>query len=284
MTLLRQLWPARPTANEPMLESQPTPRHRTRPSRSFRRSSRIASRLGAGTLIALAITGGALFVTWDADYWQLRDRFEHISQALFGDYIPPACREDMSRCTRDPKTGRLVVKPPTPERVDRPFEACKGPEGLKLHCQLHALFDYFNTELFEGRLPRALITLQRKKDAGGYYWHQKFRKAEGGRIDEIAMNPSLFGRSTIAFLASILVHEMVHMEQAYFGKPGKNGFHNAEWGQMMKRVGLNPSNTGRPGGRQTGTRMSHYVIKGGAFERAAARHPILKQERLAFYE
>jgi hypothetical protein len=57
------------------------------------------------------------------------------------------------------------------------------------------------------------------------------------------------------FLASLLVQEMVHMEQAYFGKPGDNGFHNAEWGRMMKRVGLHPPTTGRPGGGQTGTRI-----------------------------
>ena len=284
MNVLTRFWNLKSHTAEPVIAGPSSHRQTTNPYEPRWSTSRVASRLGTGTLIALAVAGGTLFVTWDADYWQLRDRFEHISQALFGDYIPPACRKDLSRCTKDPKTGRLVVKPPTPERVDRPFEACKGPEGLKLHCQLHALFDYFNTELFEGRLPRALITLQRKKNAGGYYWHQKFRKADGGRIDEIAMNPSFFGRSNIAFLASILVHEMVHMEQAYFGKPGKNGFHNAEWRRMMKRVGLHPSHTGRPGGRETGTRMSHYIIKGGAFDRAAARHPILKNKRLAFYE
>jgi predicted SprT family Zn-dependent metalloprotease len=146
------------------------------------------------------------------------------------------------------------------------------------------LFDDFNAELFENRLPKALITLQRKEGLGGFYAHQRFHKAEGGRIDEIALNPSIFGRTSIMFLASILVHEMVHMEQAYFGKPGDNGFHNAEWGRMMKRVGLHPSTTGRSGGGETGTRVSHYVIPGGAFERAAAQHPILKNERLAFYE
>ena len=74
------------------------------------------------------------------------------------------------------------------------------------------------------------------------------------------------------------------MEQAYFGNPGDNGFHNAEWGRMMKRVGLHPSSTGKPSGQQTGTRTSHYVIPGGAFARTAAEHPILKKERLAFYE
>jgi hypothetical protein len=41
--------------------------------------------------------------------------------------------------------------------------------------------------------------------------------------------------------------------------------HNREWGAFMKRVGLYPSNTGQPGGKETGQQMQHYVIEGGRF-------------------
>ncbi len=246
------------------------------------------STVGKGLGIAALTTATIMFVTWNADFWLLRDRLVHITDALFGTYIPPPCRKDASLCVKDRETGRLVPPPPTPpppEGVDRrAAKECQGPEGLALYCQLHTLFDYFNAELFDGRLPKVLITLQRKEGTGGFYWHRRFRKAEGGRIDEIALNPGLLGRSSTLFLASILVHEMAHMEQAHFGTPGSNGFHNAEWGAIMKRVGLHPSSTGRPDGKQTGIDMSHYVIPGGAFERAAAKHPILKNERLAFFE
>jgi len=34
----------------------------------------------------------------------------------------------------------------------------------------------------------------------------------------------------------------------------------------MESIGLMPSNTGRPGGKRTGQRVSHYIIKGGLFE------------------
>ncbi|MBU2580258.1 MAG: SprT-like domain-containing protein [Alphaproteobacteria bacterium] len=241
-----------------------------------------AGMLGAGrTIAALACL---VFVFWDADWWVLRDKVEHIRAALFGAYLPPECREDPTQCVKDPNSGRLIPKPPPPKVAERSTAECKGPEGLELHCQLHTLFDYFNEKLFDGRLPKALITLQRKEGAGGFYAHQRFRKAEGGRIDEIALNPSHFAGTSTLFLASILVHEMVHMEQAYFGKPGKGGFHNDEWGRMMKRVGLHPSSTGNSGGKQTGTRMSHYIIPGGDFERAARSHPLLQKDRLAFYE
>jgi predicted RNA-binding Zn-ribbon protein involved in translation (DUF1610 family) len=39
----------------------------------------------------------------------------------------------------------------------------------------------------------------------------------------------------------------------------------------MKEVGLQPSATGEAGGKETGQRMSHYVIAGGPFARAFAK-------------
>ena len=40
---------------------------------------------------------------------------------------------------------------------------------------------------------------------------------------------------------------------------------------MMERIGLVPSATGEPGGKQTGRRVSHYIAEGGEFERSVAR-------------
>ena len=36
----------------------------------------------------------------------------------------------------------------------------------------------------------------------------------------------------------------------------------------MEDVGLMPSNTGRPGGKKTGQQMTHYIIRGGRFQKA----------------
>ena len=61
---------------------------------------------------------------------------------------------------------------------------------------------------------------------------------------------------------------MTHLEQQHFGKPGRGRYHNKEWGSLMVRVGLQPSNTGKPGGKTTGDQMTHYIIEGGVFETA----------------
>jgi hypothetical protein len=47
------------------------------------------------------------------------------------------------------------------------------------------------------------------------------------------------------------------------------GYHNKEWAQLMCTIGLMPSDTGAPGGKQTGQRVSHYIIEGGPFDQAA---------------
>src|SRR5205823_13169080 len=39
----------------------------------------------------------------------------------------------------------------------------------------------------------------------------------------------------------------------------------------MKSIGLQPSDTGKPDGKETGQKMNHYTIPGGAFDKATAR-------------
>lgn len=126
-------------------------------------------------------------------------------------------------------------------------------------------YDYFNEKLFGGSLPDCLITLQRKRGARGYFCAAIFI-ARGGdqKTDEIAMNPEHFNRHD-ADVLSTLVHEMVHLWQQHFGKPSRNAYHNREWGKKMESVGLIPSDTGMPGGKQTGQKVSHYIVEDGPY-------------------
>jgi len=61
---------------------------------------------------------------------------------------------------------------------------------------------------------------------------------------------------------------MAHLWQAHFGKPGRTSYHNKQWAGMMEAIGLIPSDTGAPGGKQTGQKVSHYIAGGGPFDKA----------------
>jgi predicted SprT family Zn-dependent metalloprotease len=84
------------------------------------------------------------------------------------------------------------------------------------------------------------------------------------------MNPDLFLARTDRDTLSTLAHEMCHVWQYGHGEPGRGRYHNAAWADRMEAVGLMPSDTGAPGGKRTGQRVTHYVIDGGPFDRAAA--------------
>lgn len=68
--------------------------------------------------------------------------------------------------------------------------------------------------------------------------------------------------------SAVDLHEMCHLWQAHFGKPGRGCYHNDEWAQKMEAVGLMPSSTGRPGGRRVGDRIADYMLPGGPFAKA----------------
>ena len=134
-------------------------------------------------------------------------------------------------------------------------------------------YDHFNLGLFGGSLPQVLITLQRRARSLGYFASRRFshRGDEEGVTDELALNPDGFVGKTDEEILSTLVHEMVHVWQAAAGKPSRAGYHNKEWAARMKAVGLHPSSTGEEGGKETGQRVSHFVVEGGPFHQACRR-------------
>lgn len=136
------------------------------------------------------------------------------------------------------------------------------------YSELQTAFDHFNKALFESKLPECLITLQREKKSLGYFCRERFVHTDKTLTDEIAMNPSHFVKRSREETLSTLVHEMSHLWQFHFGKPGRRGYHNREWAEKMKTLGLYPSHTAAEGGNETGEKMSHYIIQDGAFIRA----------------
>lgn len=142
----------------------------------------------------------------------------------------------------------------------------------KAYGELQNAYDFFNAKLFQDRLPPCLITLSRKHvKALGYFIHKRFAQIadSGATTDEICMNPQYVKDRPMMDTLSTLVHEMTHLEQAHFGKKPRGGYHDKAWGELMKKVGLHPSDTGQEGGKETGQRMTHYVVSGGKFDEAA---------------
>ena len=84
-------------------------------------------------------------------------------------------------------------------------------------------------------------------------------------VRAVFRHPDGFAGNTDEEILSTLVHEQVHCWQYTHGKPSRGRYHNREWAAKMKEIGLQPSDTGKPGGRETGQRVSHYIITQGPF-------------------
>jgi hypothetical protein len=144
---------------------------------------------------------------------------------------------------------------------------------LEAYGELQTAYDHYNRLLFHDALPPCLITLHRESHRVlGYFSHKRFVRLSDGRTatDEIAMNPLHFAGRSVEAVLSTLTHEMVHLWQAHLGKPSRKEYHNKEWAEKMKSIGLQPSDTGESGGKEAGQKMNHYITAGGAFERATA--------------
>lgn len=140
-------------------------------------------------------------------------------------------------------------------------------------------FDYFNEELFQGTLPQCVITLQRVNGTYAYFSRRHFIHHDGKRYaHEIAMNPAYFVVRTLKDSLASLVHELVHLWDAETHKKTEKRhyrYHSKAWAERMKSVGLYPSETGeefdangnRP--KEIGDKISHYIIDGGLFDKAA---------------
>ncbi|MGR0626561.1 SprT-like domain-containing protein (plasmid) [Escherichia coli] len=141
------------------------------------------------------------------------------------------------------------------------------------YMELQAAYDHYNAELFGGELPFCLITMQREKRTYGYFSHRRFvhRGDKENTTDEIAINPAYFGVVPQLEILQTVVHEMVHLWQFHFGKPGRRGYHNKEWADKMENIGLMPSSTGEPGGKRVGEKMADYAIAGGPFMKATEK-------------
>lgn len=135
----------------------------------------------------------------------------------------------------------------------------------QLYSSMEFLYNHFNKELYDNKLPKVLFTNQRQKGVMGYFSNNRWAGANGDHCHEIAINPVYVGKASLIELMQTLVHEMAHCWQYTYGKPSSKGYHNKQWADKMIQIGLMPSETGKPGGATTGFSMGDYPIPKGRF-------------------
>lgn len=135
---------------------------------------------------------------------------------------------------------------------------------------VQAAFDYFNAVLFNNELPQVMLNFSRHNKAFGFFAPCQWFDAENddSQRHEISLNPDYLNERTLKQSYSTLVHEMCHLQQQEDGTAPRRCYHNKDFAAKMERVGLMTSSTGEEGGKRTGQHMTHYIIGGGAFDKA----------------
>jgi hypothetical protein len=137
------------------------------------------------------------------------------------------------------------------------------------------IFDYFNRTLFDNSLPDCMLSFSRRRSSSNtLFTSEQWREETGSTRAEISLNmKQLCENEPIEKVVATLVREMVHLWQERCGKPSGKWYFNREWAEKMKEIGLIPSATGLPGGKQTGQGVRHFIEKNGRFEQAFRKMP-----------
>lgn len=134
-------------------------------------------------------------------------------------------------------------------------------------------YDHFNGKLFNNKLAYCKLTFSRRAASGVYFRPNFWKKQDGQRIHEIGLNP-LFLSNPFADVMALLVKGMGYQWQYDFGTPSPSpGYCNRELADQFKAIGLPLTDTGNPGGRETGKWLKHYIIPGGLFDQAVQTMP-----------
>ncbi|MFN8250262.1 MAG: SprT-like domain-containing protein [Ferruginibacter sp.] len=144
---------------------------------------------------------------------------------------------------------------------------------LRLFGSLYKCAEFFQQRLFARPLSPYFLSLN-KTQAKGYNRPNSWQEGSIATLPEININPDLLLLSAEELMGTLL-HEICHHYHAQYGSPGKNGYHNKEFSNIMSSIGLQCSETGRPGGKDTGYKMTHYIIHGGKFDRVFKELPQL---------
>jgi hypothetical protein len=137
----------------------------------------------------------------------------------------------------------------------------------RTYSELDRAYVDFNAELFDGELPGCLITLTRRRHSQGFLKLGQFCSSDRSETtDEIGLNPQRFDGVPDDEIQATLVRLMVHQWRAYQDRPPKKPNYCDELcARKMESVGLVPTDTGKPGGRRTGSGIGHLILEDGLF-------------------
>lgn len=108
--------------------------------------------------------------------------------------------------------------------------------GQELVTFLHTWFERFNTEF---KLEIAEFALRLDYLHASCYGHFRYGHNGFGLKGEIALNRLyLVGNRPLCGILGTLLHEMLHAWQQEYGKPGKGNYHNAEFRNKARGLGL----------------------------------------------
>lgn len=180
--------------------------------------------------------------------------------------------DELARSQRNGETQTKSIVRPNSSTEHETEEQRELVPAIQASAELQYAVNHFNAELWDRQVPNPILTYTNKPNCLGYFAPDKFERADGLVVSEIALNSAYLAVRPIELSLSTLTHELVHAWRHYLGPPnrkgskGGGGYHDTVWSDEMERIGLMPTNTGLPGGRRTGYRVTHFIIKDGLFD------------------
>ena len=100
-----------------------------------------------------------------------------------------------------------------------------GAPTMIQYAEFNQAFDYLNSALFGGELPKVLVTFSRKPRMLGYYSPDRWERTNNPEdlAGEISFNPDTFESRTAEDVLSTLAHEMCHAYQHSLRQPQPSG-------------------------------------------------------------
>lgn len=131
------------------------------------------------------------------------------------------------------------------------------------------VYDAVNSGCFNGKLPEVVISYLQKKNVPSHFQVNRFQRARGELFHGLAFNALLMGMRSQRESMTTIGYEAIRVARHEFGPvnkvggKGTKGYHDAPMAMLAERIGLKFSDTGLPCGKNTGAKMSYYLIEGG---------------------